>query len=262
MTKKSRVVFISGASSGIGRAAVIAFIKNGDDVVGFARREAKLKALADEIQAYPEGKGRFLAVQGDITERESVEAAFAELETTFKKLDIVIANAGIGQRGALGDADWQDIEQVLRTNIDGVIHSIQVAVPLMRLNPDGGQIITISSVAATLISPYTASYAASKAFVSSLTASIRVELKHENIRVTDFLIGRTATEFNEKRLGEGKRKASKLPEMNPDEVAEALVRASYKNQGKVIMRLLDRLIIWGNRLIPGIMGKMAAAQYK
>ncbi len=161
----------------------------------------------------------------------------------------------------LVDSEWDGLETLLRTNIDGVLHSIRACVPHMR-QTGGGHIMTISSVAFNLISPYTASYAASKAFVSSIANSIRVELEPDNIKVTDFLVGRTQTEFNEKRLGEGARSSSSIPTMTPEDVADAILKAVKSPKNTVILRFFDRLIVWGNRLIPGIIGALAKRQYK
>lgn len=190
-----------------------------------------------------------------------MQAAVEQTVAHFGKLNILVANAGIGHRGAIADADWSDLETLLRTNIDGVLHSIRAAVPAMRTQ-GSGHIVTVSSVVYNLVSPYAAGYAATKAFVSSLANSIRLELAPDHIRVTDVLVGRTNTEFNSKRLGQGKRSASSLPTLSPEQVADAIVRAIESGQKTIVLRLFDRLIILGNKLIPGIMGELAKRQYK
>lgn len=253
-----KVIFITGASSGIGKAAVVAFTKAGYRVAGTARRLERLTELQAEIEAFG---GKFLPIEGDVTSAESMQAAVNKTVAAFGRLDVLVANAGLGQRGAVADSQWADLETLLRTNIDGVFHSIRAAVPAMR-QVGGGHIITISSVAYNLVSPYAASYAASKAFVTSLANSLRIELAAENIKVSDFLVGRTQTEFNEKRLGEGARKASKLPEMQPEDVANALVKVVEKPKDTVILRFFDWLIVLGNRLFPNIIGAIAKRQYR
>jgi short-subunit dehydrogenase len=142
-----------------------------------------------------------------------------------------------------------------------VLHSIQAAVPAMR-DSGGGHIIIISSVTYNLVSPYAAVYAASKAFVSSLTHSLRLELEGEHIHVTDILVGRTHTEFNEKRLGEGKRTGQGVPTMTPDRVANAILKTLTHPKRSVTLRLFDRLVIWGNILLPDVLGRLAMRQYK
>lgn len=256
-----KVVFITGASSGIGRATALAFAKAGYHVAGTARRAEKLLSLQEEIKALPGNHGDFLPLTGDVTAPQSLKNATAKTVETFGRLDILVANAGVGHRGTIVDSEWDGLQTLLRTNIDGVLHSIRACVPHMREN-GGGHIMTISSVAYNLVSPNAASYAASKAFVSSIANSIRIELSPDNIKVTDFLVGRTETEFNEKRLGEGARKSGGLPTMTPELVAEALVKAAKSPKNTVVLRFFDRLIVWGNRLFPGIIGALAQRQYK
>jgi short-subunit dehydrogenase len=253
-----QVIFITGASSGIGKAAAIAFAKAGYRVAGTARRIERLEELKTEIAAFG---GKFLPIEGDVTSAASMQAAVEKTVAEFGRLDVLVANAGLGQRGAVADTQWQDIETLLRTNIDGVLHSIRAAVPEMR-KIGGGHIITISSVVFNMVSPYAAAYGASKAFVSSIASSIRVELAPENIKVSDFLVGRTETEFNEKRLGAGARKPSRLPVMSAEQVAEALVKVVQKPKDTVILRFFDWLIVLGNRLFPNLIGFFAKRQYR
>lgn len=256
-----KVVFITGTSSGIGRATALAFAKAGYHVAGTARRAEKLQSLQEEIDALPASHGNFLPLTGDVSDAQSLIDATAKTVDTFGRLDILVANAGVGHRGSLVDSDWNGLQTLLRTNIDGVLHSIRACVPHMRKN-GGGHIMTISSVAYNLISPYAASYAASKAFVTSIASSIRIELESDNIKVSDFLVGRTESEFNEKRLGEGARKSGGLPTLTADDVAEAILKTAKSPKNTVILRFFDRLIVLGNRLIPGIIGALAKKQYK
>ena len=80
--------------------------------------------------------------------------------------------------------------------------------------------------------------------------------------MTDVLVGRTETEFNEKRLGEGKRTGQGIPTMSAEQVAAAIVRAADTRPRRVVLRFFDRLIVWGNILLPGLMGQLAQRQYK
>lgn len=257
----TKVIFITGASSGIGRAAALACAKAGYHVAGTARRVERLDSLRDEIAALPGEHGEFLPIPGDVVDEASMQAAAAETVKIFGRLDVLVANAGVGHRGAVAEADWDDLQTLLRTNIDGVLHSIRACVPEMRKS-GGGHIITISSVSYNLVAPNAATYSASKAFVSSLANSIRLELQRDHIYVSDFLVGRTETEFNEKRLGAGARKRSSVPTMSAEQVADAIVRTIQRPRNTVILRWIDRLIVLGNRLVPGIIGLFVKREYK
>ncbi|MFQ3646855.1 MAG: SDR family oxidoreductase [Anaerolinea sp.] len=256
-----QVVLITGASSGIGRAAVLAFIAAGYDVAGIARRTERLTALAEEIAALPAPHGDFLPITGDVTQQPAVEAAIAQTLERFGRLDILIANAGIGLRGELIESSWQDIETLLHVNIDGVLHAIRAAVPAMKRG-GGGHIMVVSSVLAAIPSPYAACYSASKAFISSLARSIRVELAPHSIRISDFLVGRTDTEFNEKRLGKGERKASRIPNMQPEQVAAGMVACARRPRNVVVLRWFDRLLLLANHLFPNLLTYLAGRQYR
>lgn len=256
----AQVILITGASSGIGQAAALAFARRGDQVAVTARRADRLADLAQQIAALP---GDCLTITADVSDREAMAQAVAQTVARFGRLDVLVANAGVGQRGSLVDAPWSDLETLLRTNIDGVLHSIRAAVPAMR-QTGGGHIILVSSVVANMVSPYTASYSASKAFVSSLARSLRFELAPDNIAVTDLLVGRTDTEFSQRRLGASGHAsgAPKIPVMTAEQVAEGIVKAAQSSSSSKTLRAFDRLIVLANTLFPNLIGRVAIRQYK
>lgn len=254
-----QVALITGASSGIGRETALTLLRAGFNVTGLARNQERLSQLEGMARELP---GDFLACPGDVTRAQSLQDAVEQTVARFGRLDILVANAGVGLRGDLVSSDWPSLETLLRTNIDGVLHSLRAAVPAMRAG-GGGHIITISSVAAPLVVPYSASYAASKAFVSSIAHSLRLELEQDNIRVTDVLPGRTATEFDSRRLGSGARAAgSSLPVMPAAEVAAAILRVIHRPRRSVTLRLFDRLTLLAGRLAPDRLGRIARRQYR
>jgi len=257
------VVFITGASSGIGYATALAYAKSGASVAGTARRTTRLQALEAEINALPAGHGEFLPLTGDVRDPSSMQKAIQETVDRFDGLDIVVANAGLGHRGSLIESQWDDLETLLRTNLDGVLHTVRASVPEMQQR-GGGHIVFISSITYNMVSPYAAIYAASKAFVSSIANSLRLELEADDIYVTDMLVGRTQSEFSEKRLGASGygEKATSIRRMSADEVAEAIVTATNQKQKRVALRWFDRLILLGNVLMPNIIGRRAMKQYR
>ena len=153
----TQVVLITGASSGIGRAAALAFVRRGAHVAVVARRAERLAELEREIAGLPAPHGDCLTISADVGDCEAMQRAVGQTIERFGRLDVLVASAGVGQRGALVESDWRDIEALLRANVDGVLHSIRAAVPAMRQG--GGHIVIVSSVAAMAPSPYTAVYA-------------------------------------------------------------------------------------------------------
>lgn len=253
----ARVALITGASSGIGSALAVALAQRGVHVIGVARRPERLEAVATACDALP---GVFVPFTGDVTRADDLRAAAALAVERFGRLDFLVANAGIGHRGALVDADGGDLEALMRTNMDGVLHAVRAAAPLMT---EGGRILIVSSVVARMITPYAALYAASKAFVSSLAAALDYELAPRGIRVTDLRLGRVQTEFNEKRLGEGSRRASRVPEMTPEFVGERCADLLLgRFQQRAALRWFDRLVMLGGLLIPHVIARLATRQYR
>ena len=255
------MVFITGASSGIGWASALAFARAGYDVCGFARRAERLNELRAEIESLHSPHGEFLPVVGDVRQAQDVVAAVEKTRARFGRLDVLVANAGLGHHGSVAEADWDDLDTVLRTNIDGVLHSVRACVPALREN-GGGQILIVSSIVAGVHTPYTAVYAASKAFVSSLAGSLRLELEEDKIDVTDVLVGRTVSEFNQNRLGSSRGSRGGLPTASAEDVAAAIVKATEGKPRHVVLSLFDRLVLAGGVLAPGVMARMAKRQYE
>lgn len=247
------VALITGASSGIGYATALAFSQNDTRIVALARRIDRLQQLAEALPS------EHLVLQADVRQPDTLRQAIESTIERFGRLDIVIANAGVGHRGPLIDSEWSDIETLLRTNIDGVLHTIRAAVPHMN---EGGHIVIISSVVYNMVSPYAATYGASKAFVSSIAQSLRLELLDRNIQVTDVLVGRTESEFSQKRLGQTGRSGGGIPIMPVEKVAAGIVRVTQTRRKRVALRWFDRLLMVGNLLVPDLIGRRAIKQYK
>ena len=113
-----KVVLVTGASSGIGRAAVLAFVKQGHHVTGIARRMDRLHDLALEVAKLPQPHGEFLPAEADVTIEETLISVVRQTVAKFGRLDVLVANAGIGQRGVVVDTAWDDIEAVMRAQRD------------------------------------------------------------------------------------------------------------------------------------------------
>ena len=257
------VALVTGVSSGIGYATTLAFARDGTHVVGTARRKDRLENLKSEVESLPGDHGDFLPVVADVCKAEALQAAVEQAILHYGRLDILVANAGVGHRGAIAESAWPDIELLLRTNIEGVLHSIRAAIPAIRQNKNGGHIVLVSSVVYNMVAPHFAVYAASKAFVSSIGRSLRLELETDNIHVTDMLIGRTQSEFNEKRLGQsGRASPSRLPTMSADQVADAIIKATKRRKQTIAVRWVDRAILLANWLAPGLVARRAMRQYK
>ena len=185
------VIFITGATSGFGEATARLFANNGWNVVATGRREARLKTLAAR---FPEG--RVLAVEMDLMDRESIRAALDGLPESHRPMKCLFNNGGL----ALGsdpmpDIDLEDWRAMVETNIMGLVHTTQFALPLLKAAGRGASIINVGSIAGRFAYPGGNVYGASKAFVRQFSYELRTDLAGTDIRVTSLEPGMGKTEF-------------------------------------------------------------------
>lgn len=176
---KDRVVLITGASQGIGRAAALALAAAGAQVVAAARNREKLEALVQEIAA---AGGQALAVTMDVGDAEQVKAGFKEGVEKFGRLDILVNNAAVTRDGLSLRMKLEDWESVLRTNLTGAHLCIQQALAVM-VRQRYGRIINMTSVVAETGNAGQANYVAAKAGLIGLTRAIATEVASRSITV-------------------------------------------------------------------------------
>ena len=176
---KDRVVFITGASQGIGRACALEFARAGASVVVGARQQDKLASLVGEISDLG---GSAFAVPLDVAQESSVKEAFREARESVERIDILVNNAGITRDGLAMRMSAENWSQVMDTNLNGAFACIQAVLPSM-MKARWGRIINISSVVGTSGNPGQANYVASKAGLVGLTKSLAQEVASRGITV-------------------------------------------------------------------------------
>lgn len=186
-----KVVVITGASSGIGRAAALSFALRGARVFLAARRAEKLQAVAREAMALG---GEATAVACDVSKPGDVETLFAAAMDKHGRVDVAVANAGYGLLGRLHEATEEQMQDIWRVNVLGTWYVMKRAAEIM-LPQKSGHIIAVSSAIARRALPQMGPYAMTKAAQLSLVEAQRVELMPFGIKVSSVHPTTTATEF-------------------------------------------------------------------
>ncbi len=176
---RDRVVLVTGASSGIGRATALAFAAEGAHVALVARRA---DVLADVIRGAPPHTGRLLAVATDVTSEEQVRACFARTVAELGPVDVVVNNAGLLLPSAVVDLRATDLDAMLRVNLFGALFVMQEAVRCMQPR-DAGSIVNVDSLAGRRGVTPLGGYCATKFALVGLTEALRTELQHSHLHV-------------------------------------------------------------------------------
>lgn len=174
-----KAAVVTGASKGIGASIAVHLARAGASVVvNYASNKDAAQRVLDEIAA---AGGRAVAVQADMRRAEDIRRLFADAKKTFGRIDVLVNNAGVYAFRPLEDVTAEHYRQIFDLNVLGPLLATQEAV--RHFGPDGGSIVNISSVVATLCPPTSSVYSASKAAVDALTRSLAKELGPRKIRV-------------------------------------------------------------------------------
>jgi NAD(P)-dependent dehydrogenase (short-subunit alcohol dehydrogenase family) len=221
----NRIALVTGAGSGIGRAASLALQGAGYSVVLAGRRAGELEKTAS--MANPSG-GKMLPVPTDVGKPESVRALFAAAREAFGRLDVLFNNAGISAPGVpMEDLTYEQWSAVVAANLTGPFLCAQEAIRIMKAqDPRGGRIINNGSLSAHVPRPNSAPYTSTKHAISGLTKCIALDGRKHNIACSQIDIGNTATEMTE-RMAAGVPQANGSilvePRMDVRHVADAVL---------------------------------------
>jgi serine 3-dehydrogenase len=195
----AKTILITGATAGFGEAAARKFVAGGWRAIGTGRRGDRLKALQDELD------DEFLPLEVDMRDIAAVES-LAKLSAPWNEIDLLLNNAGLAPpTDPMPETDWERIATVIDTNITGLVALTRALLP--KLVERKGQVINLSSVAATYPYKGGAVYAGTKAFVRQFSLDLRCDLAGTGVRVTSVEPGMAETEFTIVRTG-GDRQAS------------------------------------------------------
>lgn len=223
-----KTIFITGATKGIGRSCALAYAEKGSNLILTARSSDLLDSLKEELIRKYGIRVHTLVI--DVRNSKDVENKVKSLPESFKKIDILINNAGL----ALGLdkaylASPTDIDTVIDTNIKGMLYVTSAIVPSMLKN-NSGHIVNIGSIAGDAAYLGGAIYCASKAAVKTFSDGLRIDLVDSNIKVTNIKPGLVETEFSKVRFKGDLEKANNtykgIDALTPDDVANVIIYAT------------------------------------
>lgn len=197
---EGKTVLVTGASTGIGRAAAIGAAQHGADVViNYHSRDEDAEACIAAIEATGQ---RGLAVKGDVAEPETAKDFVAKAVEAFGKVDVMVNNAGICPFHAFLDMPVETFERTMRVNLHGAYFMVQAAANQMVAQGHGGAIVAVSSISALVGGEYQTHYTPTKAGVHSLMQSTAIALGKHKIRCNSLLPGTILTEINKDDLAD------------------------------------------------------------
>lgn len=241
----NEIIWITGASTGIGRELAVKLAARGNTVLASARSEQALLALAAEHPG-------IIAIPFDVTDQAKLAEVAAIIKSHVNYLDRVILNAGNCEYLEIANPDWAMLERVMAVNFFGVSNSVQIALPLLRLCPGSAHIIGVGSLASQVPFPRAEAYGASKAALDYFLSSLRVDLAAENIAVTVIKPGFVSTPLTDKNDFD-------MPfVMSADEAGERIITAIGKRPDCFCFpRRLSYVLSLG-RLFPGLWNRLVA----
>ncbi|HUY80190.1 MAG TPA: SDR family NAD(P)-dependent oxidoreductase [Acidobacteriaceae bacterium] len=246
MKLKGQVVFVTGASAGIGEACAFAFAAEGAKLLLAARRVGRLEAMRPKLMEA--GAEAVHAFGLDVQDRGAVEQAIAGLPDEWRAMDVLVNNAGLSRGlNKLHEGEVQDWEEMIDTNVKGLLYVTRAVVPGM-VERGRGHVINLGSTAGEITYPKGAVYCATKAAERSISDGLRQDLLGTSVRVTSVDPGMVETDFSVVRFRGDEERAAKvyqgLTPLKPEDVADAIVwaatRPAHVNIGRIGMTSIDQ----------------------
>jgi len=237
-------VLITGASAGIGREFARQLAPVVNTMVLVARRSERLEALELELKVV-NPKLEVYGRQLDLTNQAELKRFCDWLNESGLVVDLLVNNAGLGDRGSFAGGTWERVQSMLQVNVQALTYLVYRILPSMRRSGCGA-ILNVSSTASLIPLPNLAVYAATKAYVTSFSEALRAELRNSNISVTVLCPGPVATEFGDVATRVGDRYLTPMPDyltVSVQEVVRQALRAVAHDRARVIPGTAVNLIM-------------------
>ncbi|HNQ13016.1 MAG TPA: SDR family oxidoreductase [Bacteroidia bacterium] len=254
MLFQNKVVLITGASSGIGKALAYSFAKEGAILSLSARNFDSIEEIKSHL---PDVK--INCVRTDVTNESDCKNFIEESIKVFGKVDVLICNAGISMRAIVDEVETNVLHQVMNVNFWGAVYCVKYALPYLLKSK--GSVVGISSIAGKKGLPGRSAYSASKFAMEGFMESLRIENIEKNLHVLVACPGFTASNIRKKSLtsdgsaqSESPREENKM--MSAEEVARHIVLATAKRKRDLILSTNGKLTVFLNKIIPGISDRL------
>ena len=253
---KNKLVIVTGASSGIGKACAIAFAKKGANLVLAARSAEKLNEISKEISLLGV---EVLCVPTDVSMEADCKMLMEKTLDKFGKIDVLVNNAGISMRAAFVDLDLQVLKKVMDVNFWGTVYCTRYAIKSILQNK--GSVVGVSSIAGYKGLPGRTGYSSSKFAMHGFLEALRIENLKKDLHVLLACPGFTASNIRNSALaadgssqGETPRDEQKM--MQPEEVAVAIVEAIIKRKDRLTLTVNGKLTVFLNKFFPKWVDKL------
>jgi short-subunit dehydrogenase len=252
---EGQVVWITGASDGIGAACAARFVEEGAHVVISARRREKLEQVAARI-----GVSKVSVAPLDVSDEAACERVAAEVIEAHGRVDVLVLNAGIGQRGEALATPLEQVREVMAVNFYGAIALARAVVPQM-VARGGGRVVAVTSIAGQVATPLRAAYAASKHAMHGWFDALRAELHGTGVSVTLVMPGYVRTDIAvHAKLADGSRQGRRDKEheagIAPEVCAEALADATWARRDQLIVGGPEIYAVYLKRLVPWVVARL------
>lgn len=254
MKFKDKVVLITGASSGIGKALAYSFAKQGAKLSLAGRNTEELLRIKKELKST-----EVLCITADVSIESDCKKFIEESIKNYSKIDVLICNAGISMRAIVQDVNTDVLKKVMDTNFWGTVFCIKYALP--SLLKQKGSVVGMSSIAGKKGLPGRSAYSASKFAMEGFLESLRIENLQNDLHVLVACPGFTSSNIRKKSLTADGSEQSETPReeekmMSSEEVASRITEAVYSRKRDLILTTNGKLTVFLNKLIPSKLDRM------
>jgi len=257
MEFKNKVVVITGASSGIGKASAEQFAKKGANIVLVSRRNEKLLEIEKILSQF---SVKTLVCTCDVSQKSQVKQMSDKVFDKFGRIDILVNNAGFAIYGKVSELSIEEIESQMATNYFGMIYCIKNFLPKM-LEQNSGHIVNVASVAASFGLPGIAAYCASKFAMLGFSEGLKHELQGTNVKVTVVSPIMVRTNFFDHPSFQDMPKYSPTS-LSAENVANAVIKAANSSRLEIIVPSVVRGAVWAKHTFPYLINPIMGLAFR